>query len=456
MPTTQPPAPKRRSLKVIVGLVAVVVVIATVVAFYVLKSSDPRYNFVDNRFRFSNEWVKGGKQAWVLTGVPETIDGPVAAQINHLAIVTKDPADPNGRVITVYDIKGNEPKLLWTRDIVIDPELEGPVMLVDMFVVYAGQIRNVYDGEIYDFPWAQDAKLVTEPTWASVVACVPDGDCSGNNRETGEEWRIPFEGTDIAPIIHDETELFTLMYSAGAADSPGIMINVWTGEWMRLKSPLDDVMEVTALQDGWLTYDSNFRPVLISLDGKVETLDTPGTGINDEKQRLLITPGPTPTLVDFRLQYTSEANPGKGRIVGEFDRGNCVFTIDWKRVDFSKEKSGARSLEGGDSSQSGSEGSVGLGSSGGSSGLGGGGGSSGSGGGDGCDTPRSFVGTSPDGNVISTLVMTEEYVMDYALLNASTGEVLWRVPLGDAVVVPRPDLAVTLDDGVLAGWSLLE
>lgn len=117
-------------------------------------------------------------------------------------------------------------------------------------------------------------------------------------------------------------------------------------------------------------------------------------------------------------------------------------------------------LEGGDSSQSGSEGSVGLGSSGGSSGSGGGSsggdGSSGSSGGDGCDTPVSFVGTSPDGNVVSTLVMTEEYVMDYALLNASTGEVLWRVPLGDAVVVPRSDLAVTLDDGVLAGWSLLE
>lgn len=64
-----------------------------------------------------------------------------------------------------------------------------------------------------------------------------------------------------------------------------------------------------------------------------------------------------------------------------------------------------------------------------------------------------FVATSPDGNVVSTLVMTENRAMDYVLLDASTGDVVWRVPLGDGVVVPRPDLAIVLDDGVLSGWS---
>ncbi len=446
MSTTQPPDKKRRSLKAIVGIAAVVVLIAAIVLFYLFKPSGARHDFGDDRFRFANEWVNGGKQAWVLSGMPDPINGAVAAQNDRLVIVTKDPTDPNGRTITVYDIQGNDPKLLWTQDIVIDPELEGPVMLADMFVVYAGQIRDVYDGRIYDFSWAQGAEMVTESSWASVVACVPDGDCVGHSWNAEEDWRIPFQGTDIAPIIRDQDEFFTLMYSADATDAPATMVNVQTGEWMRLKSPLDHVMEVTALQDGWLTYDSDFRPVLISLDGSVESVDGLGAGIDDEKQRLVTTPGWAPTVDDFRLQYVDD-DPAKDRIVGEFDRGSCVFTIDGKRVDFSKEKSGARSLEGGDSSQSGSEGSVGLGSS---------GGSGGSSGGDGCDTPVSFVGTSPDGNMVSTLVMTAEHTMDYALLDASTGEVLWRVPLGEGVVVPRPDLAVTLDDGVLTGWSLLE
>ena len=436
---SQYPAPKRRKTTTIVGIVAVVVLIVAGGVFYAVNLSGVKQGFVDDRFRFSNAWANGGEHVWVLSDIPDTIDSPVVAQNDRMVIVTKDPVDPNGRVLTGYDIEGNDPSLEWSRNIVIDPELEGPVMLMDTYVVYAGQIFDIYDGEFRDSAWARDAKIVIDPSWPDSIACVPGRECRGNTWETGEEWRIPFEGTDVAPIIQDDLELFTLVYSAGARDSRATMINVRTGEWMRLKSPLDGVVEVTALKDGWLTYDNDFRPLLISLDGTVETLDGPGTGARDEK-RLVITPGPVPTLDDFRLQYALDKDPGDERVVGDFDSASCVFTVHGNDVDFSKEKSGTRSLEGTGTS-AGSGDSIGSDPSG------------ETGGGSGCETPMAFVATSPDGNVVSTLVMTENRTMDYVLLDASTGDVVWRVPLGDGVVVPRPDLAIVLDDGVLSGWS---
>ncbi len=144
---SQYPAPKRRNTTTIVGIVAVVVLIVAGGVFYAVNLSGVKQGFVDDRFRFSNAWVNGGEQVWVLSDIPDTIDGPVVAQNDQMVIVTKDPADPNGRVLTGYDIEGNDPSLEWSRNIVIDPELEGPVMLMDTYVVYAGQIFDIYDGE---------------------------------------------------------------------------------------------------------------------------------------------------------------------------------------------------------------------------------------------------------------------------------------------------------------------
>ena len=70
--------------------------------------------------------------------------------------------------------------------------------------------------------------------------------------------------------------------------------------------------------------------------------------------------------------------------------------------------------------------------------------------------PLSFVGTSSDGNIVATLLMPENGAVDYALLDTSTGAVLWRFPLGDGVVPARPNFIVTLDDGHLIGWKPVE
>ncbi|MFT3942240.1 MAG: hypothetical protein QM705_00250 [Ancrocorticia sp.] len=457
MSTSQPPDRKRRNSKVFVAVVAVVLIVAAVI-IHVLKPFGSREGFVDDRFQFSDAWVNGGERAWTIPGIPETIDGPVAARLSRMVVVTKDVAEPNGRVLTGYDIRGNEPVLDWTRNIVIDPELEGPVVLTDIYVVYAGQLLGAADGRSYESPWPHGAKVVIDSSWGNMVACVPSGDCSSTTGDMLKESLRPFEGTDIAPIVQDDLQLFTLMYSTGVPDSQGTMINARTGEWMRLKAPLDDVSELAALRGGWLTHDSNFRSVLISLDGSVEVLGGysagTGDGTADEKQRLVITPGTVPTVDDIRLQYAPDENPGKDRIVGEFDRARCTFTVNGSAVDLSKEKSGSRSLEGAGtdvgSGDAGSELPVGA-ARGSGGGVDGGVGAAGSA--TGCDRPASFIATSLDGNLVSTLVQTEKGAMDYALLDASTGEVTWRVPQGDAVVVPRPDLALTLDDGVLTGWK---
>lgn len=182
---SQYPAPKRRNTTTIVGIVAVVVLIVAGGVFYAVNLSGVKQGFVDDRFRFSNAWVNGGEQVWVLSDIPDTIDGPVVAQNDRMVIVTKDPADPNGRVLTGYDIEGNDPSLEWSRNIVIDPELEGPVMLMDTYVVYAGQIFDIYDGEFRDSAWARDAKIVIDPSWPDSIACVPGRECTGQHLGDG-------------------------------------------------------------------------------------------------------------------------------------------------------------------------------------------------------------------------------------------------------------------------------
>ncbi len=119
------------------GIVAVVVLIVAGGVFYAVNLSGVKQGFVDDRFRFSNAWVNGGEHVWVLSDIPDTIDSPVVAQNDQMVIVTKDPADPNGRVLTGYKTLRGTIRALRSRNTVIDPELEGPVMLMDTYVVYA-------------------------------------------------------------------------------------------------------------------------------------------------------------------------------------------------------------------------------------------------------------------------------------------------------------------------------
>ncbi|MDN6487143.1 MAG: hypothetical protein L0K34_06645, partial [Ancrocorticia sp.] len=57
------------------------------------------------------------------------------------------------------------------------------------------------------------------------------------------------------------------------------------------------------------------------------------------------------------------------------------------------------------------------------------------------------------GAAVAVLVQSAEGSLDYALVNVTSGEVVWRHDFGKGLRVARPDLAVTFDADGINGWA---
>lgn len=427
------PGTKRRNVRALVVAVAVVVlIIAGSAIYFSLKWGDKPESTRVTEHQFANSWVKGSRQAWVLSGAPEPAEFPLAAKDRHMVVATKNANAPDSVTLYGYDINGADPKLLWTQDVVVDPDLVRPMAMWGNYAVYASQLIDAETGEILDAPWPDDALVSVADHMGDgyAVACVPGGECTGYSMLLDVLWSIPFEGTDVSPIVVNEGDFYALEYSPGTAGSMAIIMDLRTGERTHLKVALDDIQEVASLSDGWFTFSgTGYQPVLISPDGTVEKVVPTGPAKGTGEHRLVITPGAGPTIDDVKLGYVLDRDPGRGRIVGSYDSTNCAFEINGHGVDLTAEASGDGAGTGDIASGTEREG---------------------------CNVPLSFVGTSSDGNIVATLLMPENGAVDYALLDTSTGAVLWRFPLGDGVVPARPNFIVTLNDGHLIGWKPVE
>ncbi|MFT3942237.1 MAG: hypothetical protein QM705_00235 [Ancrocorticia sp.] len=422
---------KRRNVRVLVVAVAVVALIVSgFVVYFSSKWGDKPESARVTEHQFANSWVGGSRQAWVLSGVPEPAEFPLAAKDRHMVVATKNASAPDGVTLYGYDINGADPKLLWTQEVVANPDLLRQTAIWGNYAVYAGQLIDVVTGEIVDAPWPDDAQVSVADYMNGdyAVACVPGGECAGYSKVLAPLWSIPFEGSDVSPLADEGGDYFALLYSPGVPDAPAAIVNAATGETIAVDGDLNDVFDVAPMTGGWQTFTPE-RPRLVLLDGTVENLGPTGPAEGTGDRRLVITRGDGPTVDDVRLAVALDREPGRDQIVGSFDSKTCAFEINGHGVDLTAQVSGDGA----------GTGDIASGTARG-----------------GCNIPVHFFATSSDGNVVAALVYSEEGEVDYVLLDATNGAVLWRYPMGDGVVPARPNLIVTLGDGHVIGWKPIE
>ena len=329
-----------------------------------------------------------------------------------MVVVTESEEEANIRILTGYDISGNNPRQMWELSLAVDRELGTPFDFWGEYLVYEGRVVDGNTGDIVSSPWDREDHVTITRGVDYAIACAPGGECAGYDLDFKKLWSIPFEGTAVSMSVENNGEYFALMYSLNTSDSQAQMINVRSGEATHIQRTLDSVQALVPLADAWLTY-RQFEPTLVALDGTVEDVVAPPGSPNT--RRLLITPGTGSTKEDFRMMYSPSEEPTGNQIVGEFNDETCVFTVNGNRVDLTAE---------------GTE--------------------------DACDTPVSFAAASPDGSVVAALVMPVGASIEYTLINANTGAVLWRQPLGDGVQVARSDLLVASLDASITGWMPMQ
>lgn len=352
--------------------------------------------------QLSDLWAEGAHVAWNIPRSEDNPEYPLMASATQLMATSVDEDTAGGRTLIAYDVTGDQPSEAWRRDLVVDSYSEADFGFWADYFVYAGQIVDTESSELVAAPWAEDASVVLTPGMDMAIACDEES-CAGYASPMEARWSIDMEDGAATPAVARGGEHFVLLYSEYASGVPAMVINAETGEEVTLGQQLTDVDTAVVLADGWmvLSYEGSS---IVEPDGTVEIL---GEGPNDSG-RMGITPGPNRTVDDIRW-YNAADDSDAGRIVAQFDEGTCGFTVGGEPVTLSE--SGA------------------------------------------CDTPLQLLSTTRDGAAVAVLVQSAEGSLDYALVNVTSGEVVWRHDFGKGLRVARPDLAVTFDADGINGWA---